>query len=57
MGNGGLGANQHGNMLCFGGGSTFVFVGQKSHDMKYEPQNKNLDNYHQPKHVKFRLVA
>jgi hypothetical protein len=39
----GLGANQHENMLCFGGGLSFIFVGQKSHAMKHEPQNKNLE--------------
>jgi hypothetical protein len=38
-GNEGLGANWHENMSCFGGGSIFILVDQKSHATKLEPRN------------------
>lgn len=56
-GNRGFGANQHGNMLCFGGNPTLISIGQKLHAMKHEPWNKNLETYHPLKHVKFQWVA
>ncbi len=39
MGNRGPRANQHGNMLSFGGGPTLVFVSLKLHAIKHEPRN------------------
>jgi hypothetical protein len=38
--------NQHRNMPCFRDNPTFVSAGWKSHAMKHEPQNLNLETYH-----------
>ncbi len=48
MGNTGPRANQHGNMSCFGGSPTFVFVDKKLRIMKHEPRNLNLETNHPP---------
>jgi hypothetical protein len=53
MGSVGPRANQHENMSCFDGGLMFVSTNQKSHTMKHELQNLNLETYHPSKHVYF----
>jgi hypothetical protein len=49
-------ANQHRNMSCFGGGPALVSTNLKSHTLKHEPRNLNLETYHPSKHVKFQQV-